>query len=282
MQLQRFDEVDDFNQAAAPFLIQQEAQNNLPLSLIGNLQRGAFYDEPPYMAVVRDEHDQVIAAALRTPPHNLILAQTASHEAIELLAQDTAKLYPTLKGVNGTKANSQAFAEIWTRLTGQTAAITMNERIYELTQVIPVYNVAGSARKATLDDMALLRQWLYEFRVEAFGEGDEEMVAHNLQNRLENGIGAYYLWEVDGKAVCVVGHTVFTPNGVRIGPVYTPPAERGKGYGSACTAAVSQLLLDAGRTFCFLYTDLTNPTSNHIYQTIGYVPVCDVDEYTFS
>jgi predicted GNAT family acetyltransferase len=64
-------------------------------------------------------------------------------------------------------------------------------------------------------------------------------------------------------------------------PVYTPPALRGRGYASALVAAVSQAQLDAGRRFCFLFTDLANPTSNRIYQDIGYEAVCDVDEYRF-
>ena len=73
-----------------------------------------------------------------------------------------------------------------------------------------------------------------------------------------------------------------TPNGIRIGAVYTPPAHRGRGYGTAVTAAVSQLNLDRGRRFCFLYTDLANPTSNAIYQRIGYEPVCDSRELSFA
>jgi predicted GNAT family acetyltransferase len=68
---------------------------------------------------------------------------------------------------------------------------------------------------------------------------------------------------------------------MRIGPVYTPPALRKRGYASALTAALSQELLDSGRKFCFLFTDLANPTSNRIYQQIGYQAVCDVDEYRF-
>ena len=71
-------------------------------------------------------------------------------------------------------------------------------------------------------------------------------------------------------------------SGIRIGPVYTPPALRGRGYASACVARLSQDKLDEGRTFCFLYTDLSNPTSNHIYQEIGYEPVCDVADYRFT
>ena len=72
-----------------------------------------------------------------------------------------------------------------------------------------------------------------------------------------------------------------TPNGVRVTLVYTPPAVRGHGYASSCVAALSALLLASGRKYCFLFTDLANPTSNSIYTKIGYRPVCDVDEYRF-
>jgi predicted GNAT family acetyltransferase len=72
-----------------------------------------------------------------------------------------------------------------------------------------------------------------------------------------------------------------TPHGIRIGPVYTPPQMRGRGYASNLTAAASQDQLDAGRRFRFLFTDLANPTSNKIYRQIGDEPVCDVDQYGF-
>ena len=72
-----------------------------------------------------------------------------------------------------------------------------------------------------------------------------------------------------------------TPNGVRIGPVYTPPSLRRRGYGSAVTAAVSAERLASGLRFCFLYTDLANPTSNRIYSEIGYEPVCDSADCAF-
>ena len=72
-----------------------------------------------------------------------------------------------------------------------------------------------------------------------------------------------------------------TPNGARIGPIYTPPDQRRRGYGSALTADLTQLQLDRGRRFCFLFTDLANPTSNSIYQQIGYRPVSDSAQWAF-
>ncbi len=90
-----------------------------------------------------------------------------------------------------------------------------------------------------------------------------------------------YLWENRDRVVSMAGASGETPNGIRIGPVYTPPELRGRGYASALTAAVSQHQLDSGRRFCFLFTDLANPTSNKIYRAIGYEPVTDVDQYAF-
>ncbi len=37
-----------------------------------------------------------------------------------------------------------------------------------------------------------------------------------------------------------------------------------------------------GKKFTALFTDLANPTSNSIYQRIGYRPICNFDCYQFS
>ena len=79
----------------------------------------------------------------------------------------------------------------------------------------------------------------------------------------------------------MAGVTGPTPHGIRVGPVYTPPADRGHGFASAVTAAASQGPARRGRRFVFLFTDLSNPTSNKIYQAIGYEPVIDIDQWSF-
>ena len=95
-----------------------------------------------------------------------------------------------------------------------------------------------------------------------------DLVAH----RLEADNAGAVLWE-DGAQVSFAAYGGPTPNGIRIGPVYTPPKLRGRGYATALVADLSQRLLDEGRRYCFLYTDLANPTSNAIYERIGYVRV---------
>jgi predicted GNAT family acetyltransferase len=57
--------------------------------------------------------------------------------------------------------------------------------------------------------------------------------------------------------------------------VYTPPELRGRGYASAVVAALTKRELDAGARCCSLFTDLANPTSNHVYTALGYEPRAD-------
>ena len=160
----------------------------------------------------------------------------------------------------------------------------MAERIYQLERVTPVQNVPGTYRPMTAADQELYIEWKMALFAEAFGEPlPRERAERHVQLRLETpaSAGGLRFWCVDGQPVSMAGYKGPTPRGIRIDPVYTPPEFRGCGYASAVTAALSQELLDSGRSFVFLFTDLANPTSNHIYQTIGYQPVCDVDEYQF-
>jgi len=103
-----------------------------------------------------------------------------------------------------------------------------------------------------------------------------------MADRWIRGLGrTAWLWVDGGRPVSLTCVGGVTPHGIRIGPVYTPPDLRGKGYASSLVAGVSQMQLDAGRAYVFLFTDLANPTSNRIYQALGYEPVNDVDEYDF-
>jgi uncharacterized protein len=81
--------------------------------------------------------------------------------------------------------------------------------------------------------------------------------------------------------VCMAVAHGRTPRGARIGYVYTPPERRRRGYAGACVAALSQQLLDSGLDFCVLYADLSNPTTNALYQSMGYRALTDVRDYHF-
>ncbi|MGH3065889.1 MAG: GNAT family N-acetyltransferase [Gaiellaceae bacterium] len=280
MVVKQLDEPYAFLEATTPYLLEDEARNNLILGLAGTLwEHPAVYDEHELWVV--EDADETIAAALRTPPYNLVLAGPASRRAMTALAEHIRGGRIDLPGCTGAVPEVHHFASMWAALTESPLRRRRDQRIYRLQTVRPVMGMSGSARAATEDDRPLLGEWLRAFSAEAIPEdAPGRDVEHAIAARLNDGTGGFAIWEDDGP-VALAGWGGRTPNGVRIGPVYTPPEHRRRGYGSAVTGAVSAEQLDSGHTFCFLYTDLANPTSNRIYMNIGYEPICDSIEYGF-
>ena len=272
---------------AGPFLAAQEAENCLPYAIANQLSLyPAPAEQPAYLAYAEAE-GAVLAAAVMTPPRKLLLALTDSRAAVVALAADVRDFRPDTPGVNGLLPVSEWFAEEWQALTGEAFELAMSDRLYKLTQVKHPAGVAGRARRAGGSDRDRLIEWFAAFDLDAFGaiEGDP---AARVDNFLEMSTRGLFLWEDGaagggaGGAVAMAGFGGFTPHSARIGPVYTPPKLRGHGYASALTAHATQHLLDGGRQFVTLFTNADYATPNHIYQTIGYVPVRDVADFKFS
>ena len=272
MRLDRYTRVADFLAAAGDFLTAREAEHNLILGISSVVLGGARSDPPPYLATVSDG-GRLVMAALRTPPWNLVLSEVDDPAAVMVLAADLSG--DALPGVVGPPEATRQFADCWVASEGGGWAVVMDERIYRLTTVRPPRPAPGTWRLADLHDRSLLADWLYDFGREALGDSDRERVVLGL-DEWESGSGRrFWLWDAEGELATLVGAGGATPNGIRIGPVYTPPPYRGRGYASNLTAAVSQVLLDEGRRFCFLYANQANGTANRIYQAIGYEPVTD-------
>ena len=271
-------DVDEFEGAAGAFLARREAEHNLMLGLLPAIRAGHWPDA--HFCVVRAS-ERVVAAALRTPPMPLILSLVDDPEAVAVAVEALAGSTPDLPGVVGPKGPADEFALLWQTRTGRRARLKMAERIFRLTRVVPPRPVAGHLRRATANDRDRVADWMRAFVLEAMGPEEDVSTSGAIADRWLTEPGRWlYVWD-DGRPVSMCGASGETVNGIRIGAVYTPPELRGRGYASACVAAASQAQLDRGRRFCFLYTDLANPTSNKIYQAIGYRPVCDVDEYRF-
>jgi predicted GNAT family acetyltransferase len=279
----RFDDAGTFIARVGEFLGRREAEHNLLFGILDSLRADpTVSDGPPYLAAVRDG-DAVVAAALQTPPRNLVLSETDDPAAIDAIVDDVLASGRVVPGAFGPLALSRRFAERWTAATGAAHRLQISERAFRLSLVIPPRPAAGAMRVADLGDFDLLVAWLVAFAAEALPEESNELEdARASVNRwLRLGTKRTYLWEVDGTPVSWASVGGRTPHGVRVGPVYTPPEHRGHGYASALVAAASQAQLDDGLAFCFLFTDLANPTSNHVYQAIGYEPVTDIDVYVF-
>jgi uncharacterized protein len=279
MLVRRVDQPAAFLDAAAPLLLVDEARHNLILGLAGTLRDySSLYPEHRLWLV--EEGAEVVGAALRTPPFNLVLARPRGDEAIDLLA---AELDEDLPGVVGGLPEVERFAAAWAARTGATAQVSYRQGIFALDRVRPVTGVPGAMREATPDDRPLLLDWWAAFAAEALHDNhpDLDRLERVVDHRVAAEGAGIALWD-DGRPVSLAGYGGGTPNGIRIGPVYTPPALRERGYASALVAALSEELLAAGRRFCFLYTDLANPTSNRIYERIGYERVCDSAEIAFA
>ena len=280
----RLDDAAEFLEQAEPLLLADEARHNLILGIAGTIRDSPDLYPLRSLWLVR-ERAEVVGAAIRTPPYNLILARPAAPAALETLVGGIAEDLP---GVNGSVPEVDEFAALWTERTGGSARTNMRQGVYALERVEPLAPVPGAARIATAEDRELALRWWIAFGDEVLHEGGpgRDRAEVTLDHRLSSTSSGIVFWEDEGEPVSFAGWGGPTPNGIRIGPVYTPPELRGRGYATALTAEVSQRLLDGRlfdgrRRFCFLYTDLANPTSNAIYERIGYRRVAESKEIVF-
>ena len=220
----------------------------------------------------------IYCKVLPTIPYNFLLSQVKDSKAIDIIFQDLQQKYESLTNVNAPVIESEVFAEKWCLFTGSSYFSKLSLRIFKLEKVEFPSQVQGNLRLATEDDKQLLKSWYDAFNLEALGSiksDSESWVERVLQKQTA------FLWE-NQIPVSIACSTRSTPNGIGINMVYTPPEHRKQGYASACVAALSQKLLDKGYKFCFLFTDLSNPTSNKIYRKFGFKPVADWNNYSFS
>jgi predicted GNAT family acetyltransferase len=279
--LARHPDAESFLSDAQPDLERAEAENNLilggALRLVG---RPAHAERPRYFATVR-QGGELRVAAMHTPPFPLVLTGGGADAgaALERVAADLLAAGVRPAGVFGPAALAEAFVERWTRATGEAAHVAMRERLFALTEVQPVREAPGALRRADEADEETVARWMAAFDAEALGEADEERALAAARRRIS--AGEVWLWEVDGEPRAMAASDRPTRHGVAVNAVYTPPEWRGRGYATVCVARLSRHLLDRGRRFCVLFTDLANPTSNAIYVRIGYRPIADFTLYRF-
>ena len=286
MKILHFTDPIEFQNRTRELLLENETENNLPLGILASLVAGEFLEKPPYLSLV--EEGELRLAMICTPPYPVLFTYHVSPISTKLLeavlADLAEKLGENFTGITGNKTLTAELARIWQDISPGEAELKMAMRIYRLDHVDPVSGVPGRLRSAEYRDKALLLEWFTNFHRDSLGgEPDPGRVEKQVDRYLNASPGqrGLMLWEVQGQLVSMAGYSGPTPNGIRIGAVFTPRELRKKGFASACTAGLSQALLNRGFKHCFLFTDLLNPISNHIYQQIGYKPVCDVDQYQF-
>ncbi|MCT9933839.1 GNAT family N-acetyltransferase [Planotetraspora sp. A-T 1434] len=257
-------DVEEYAAAAEAWLLRDPVRNTVLLTVLRGLRSGQFAEDP--LMGWFDEDGSVTGAVSHTPPYPLGLGDVP-HAVLPSLATGLIELDRSLPGVSGPLAAAEAFAAAWWRPEKGRRA----ERLYRLGALAPSA-APGKARTATAADIAEAALWFGDFQAEAHVDrtADPTPVVSARINRDE-----LVWWEDGGRSVSIAGVTAPIAGMSRIGPVFTPPEFRRHGYGTAVTHAASRKAMDEGAAGVLLFTDLGNPTSNSIYQSLGYRPVDD-------
>lgn len=268
MRVERHGDPAAFERLVTPLLLRDEARFNLELAVVGRLVRGELrLTGDPVLLTVHDG-DDLAGMAIRTPPWNLLIAAVPL-DAVAAVAAETRGA----PAVIGDDLRTEAYAAA----DGRPWRVERRQGVFRLeTPLDPPRPAPGHLRPADPDaEPDLICEWFNAFSGDAnVPVLDREVVLDRARD------GDIHLWD-DGGPRSLVGVGGTTPNGIRVGPVYTPPEHRGRGYATSATAAVTRRLLDAGHRFTFLYTDLDNDTANRIYPTIGYERVAQVRTVVF-
>ena len=281
MKVRRLEDPTRFLESAGGLLGGDEARHNLAFGILANLRDDSRLYPERHLWLVEAETG-VVAVALQTPPFNLVVTRPTHEQALDALAASLFADGLELPGVTGAVPEVDDFARSWKRRSGRATHVRREQRIYALENVRPA-DASGSAREATPADVGLLQDWIGAFAVEtATGGPRDAMLGRMIEGRFRQPAAGFLFWEDGGVPVSLAGWGGPTPNGIRVGPVYTPPELRRRGYASALVAELSARQLAVGKRFCFLYTDAANPTANRIYSAIGYEHVCDSRELEFA
>ncbi len=274
MSVIRHSDPDAFLAAAEPALTRRETAAAFA-AWVGSLKTNPARNGEVYLATYIGPDGR--GAAIRRSDGPLVF-EDADPAAAVAFARDLVGECPRLSGVVGKLAACEAFVRMWSVETGRAHELRVHLRYFMLTHVAPVPPVAGAPRLAGKQDGAWLIEAQHMFMVEAGVPESPERVVAAIPHRIEDG--RYWIWD-DRGAQAYAGWTPAGVEAARIAPVFTLPLSRRRGYATALVAALSHSLLAQGRQRMFLMTDVANPTSNAIYQRIGFRPQSDIYHFDF-
>lgn len=274
MQWKHYQNAEQFARIAEPIVKKQEDVFSLFLGVLQAIKQGKY--ENPFLATIEEGKD-VLAIVQMTPPHPLnlvIVDESRMDEVICLLVHNLIASNVEVPGVISLKPWASIFAKEWCTVTHHQQKLLMDQGIYRLDEVDDSLQLSpGEWRFATEEDSPLIENWITLF------EEDTHLPKSppsTVKTRAATFIAAreIFLWVNDGKVVSMMKKARPTENSVTVSLVFTPQEERKKGYARTMVLVGSEELLKDYQ-FCVLYTDMMNPTSNKIYQEIGYKRIAD-------
>ncbi|MBC2907844.1 GNAT family N-acetyltransferase [Streptomyces cupreus] len=279
------EDIDDFLARAGDFLRSRPALHNTPLTDIEKLRTRAAdaHGAEATLFGRLESEGEVRAIFYRTPRGRLSLTPLPA-EQVGPLAAHLVGLGHTPSDVIADHDTATAFARTWQRHTGAAPVPFWRTHLYRLgTLTPPLPSPEGRGRVAGEQDHEQVVRWCREFCVDVGEQSSIDLIDAGSWADSRFGDRHFTLWETpDGTPVSMAAATSIVGGMVRVDPVYTPAHLRGRGYAGAVTVAVSRAALTAGATDVVLFADPNNPTSNALYQRIGYVRVADFTGYKFS
>jgi len=288
MELRFYDDPSEFLDLAGEHLAEQPVLSTVMSGVASRIrdQRLAGVPWPagvPCWFAAFVDGGEVVATAMRTATFGEFPAYLLpmSDDAAVLLARTLLDRDEPVLGANGALPAVQVFCEEMASGTGKTAEVGQHTRLFELGRLKAPAEAPGRLRPARLDEQDLVTRWYDAFMADADeqagrapGSSPHESPAPDEMRR-RIATGQVFVWEVADVPVHVTAASEPAFGVSRIGPVYTPREHRGHGYASRAVYEVSSHLLQSGVRAC-LFTDQANPTSNKIYEALGYERLVDM------
>ena len=260
-----YEDANEFYDLVYPFLLKHEVINGLPLAILNSLKENIhrYGKEQPLMFSLA-ENGIIVLISLMTPPHDLIISYTADLNYIEVLVEELSKRKVYLPGVLSFSEAADKFAKLWCERNSLESRLLRKERICKLVEVSEETLGDRQFSTATKSHQSIVLEWAREMLIEALIEITEEELERSINNfklEFEHDASQIYLLFDNEVPVSMARKAGKTPHGNAINLVYTPPLLRRNGYATECVAKLSKFLLEEGNEYCFLFTDLSNPTS---------------------
>jgi len=284
LQLHLFSDPKLFLQETKPCLLRNETQSSMILGIVDSLVEDINCYGSSVVLSCAKQQNEIVIVAICTHPFPMLMACSESIQQSQIkdfvLQLSNQNIDLNFSGVLGETSVSLWFASEWASVRGLKSELRVHERLFSLNQVSP-QSLKGTMRPTTSDDIPIAVQWFQEFSIEALKEECTEKSKTRFAKKV--ALGQVFFWiSEQGVPVSMAGTPRKSPNTISIGPVYTPPTHRKNGFASMLVSALSQEKLNEGFKECILMTDLSNPTSNKIYEAIGYRRVCEMDEHGFT
>lgn len=282
MRLQKLNSANEFLLLCEGVLLKNETQNNLILGLADRLVSQPQIGDAKLFYAIFDDSDSVVGGALRTNKDKPISLSQLNNKEINLLVQELKNINPPLEGVVAESNTAEYFSNEFSRVANLTTELLMHQGVYEChaLKIPPNNNLV--LHRALIQDVETVAGLIMGFIKDALPKEPVSTVRARIlaQAHIENG-NLFLLKNDKDEFVSMACNNRETKNSGCVSFVYTPKEYRGHGYGSLVTALVSNEVLKKGKRFCNLFTDLSNPTSNKIYNNIGYKKIGESKHFSF-